>query len=126
MLNAQFLEFPFVAELPKREKSKLGSLWDQFGLLKGLIDEKGAMVPPVLAGKLLDVSYQRVWQLVAAGKLERVEFGGHGFITENSIVELARSERKTGRPLKLPVGLRDTIRFSIETAGEMRSNCSVK
>lgn len=93
-------DFPFVAELPKREKSRLGKLWDAFKELKALQNEHGYLVPQKAAAALLDVSATRIDQLVVAGHLTRRDFLNHVYITENSIVELARSERKNGRPFK--------------------------
>jgi hypothetical protein len=67
-----------------------------------VVEGKGTVVPPVLAAKLLGISRQRVWELANDGKLERIEFEGHSFISENSIVALAKTERKAGRPFKIP------------------------
>jgi hypothetical protein len=99
---AEPTEFGFLKELPKREKSRLGKVWDRLKAVRAAIEEKGALVPAVFASKLLDVSKQRVDALMKDGRLERVELDGHPFITERSIVAYASSERKTGRPLKLP------------------------
>jgi len=91
-------EFPFVSEMPKREKSKVAKIWDQFQELSRLQKTHGILIPQAMAAKMLSVSPQRVWQFVEEGRLEFVEMNGIRFVTENSIVEFARVQRKEGRP----------------------------
>lgn len=93
-------DFPFVAELPKREKNRVVKLWDAFHDLAAMHAEHGLPVPRSAAADLLEVSQQRVAQLIVAGKLTVVDFNGHSYVTEKSLKELAQSERKTGRPFK--------------------------
>lgn len=93
-------EFPFVQQLPQREKSKLVKLWDHFAAVRMAIDQHGMLVPVSLAAELAGVSRQRIDQLVDSDRLVRIELNGHPFITENSFVQWAKSERKNGRPLK--------------------------
>jgi len=100
MFEAALTEFPFVADLPKRERSKVGKLWDTFRELSRTLDAKGNVVPQGFAADLLGVSPQRVGQLLDAGKLEPVTVGGRRFVTEASILAHAATERKTGRPVK--------------------------
>jgi hypothetical protein len=100
MFEATVSEFPFVGELPRADRRAAKSLWDRFMDFAEHAEDKGALVPPALAAKLLGVSRQRIWQLLDAGKLERLDFEGHAFITERSIVAWAKMERKTGRPFK--------------------------
>jgi hypothetical protein len=104
------LDFPFVQDLPKREKSKLANLWDHFTELRSVMAEHGALVPQSFAAELLGVSPQRINQLVTAGKLTVVPFHTGRFVTENSIVALAKSERKNGRPFKIPESVGDQWR----------------
>ncbi len=93
------VEFPFVASLPKREKSKLARLWEQFRELHELGKTEGVLVPPRAAAKLLGLSQQRVDQLMDTGKLRRIEFCGHPYIPEASLLLFAQSVRRTGRPV---------------------------
>lgn len=97
----EFAEFPFVAEMPKREKSRLAKVWDAFEAVRQSYAENGIPVAYKAAATLLEISHQRVDQLCESGKLKRVEFGGHRYVTEKSLIEFARSERKTGRPQKV-------------------------
>jgi hypothetical protein len=60
----------------------------------------GNLIPLTLAAKCLDLSRSRVDDLVRDGRLKRVDIDGHVFLTENSIVECAKIERKNGRPPK--------------------------
>lgn len=93
-------EFPFVAELPKREKSKLAKLWDQLAEVRAITNEKGLILPQSFVSKLLDVSDQRISQLLDDGKLDGVCINGRRFVTEKSVIEWAGQEHKTGRPTK--------------------------
>ena len=102
MADGLAAEFPFVEELPKREKSRLQKLWDHFTEVKAITAQKGLLVPVRFAANLVGVSQQRVDQLCDNGSLERVYVDGHPFVTENSLIEWAKSERKAGRPPKLP------------------------
>jgi hypothetical protein len=92
-------EFPFVEALPKREKSKLVKAWELLGHLREATEREGALVPVMLGAKCLDLSRTRIDSICADGRLRRVEVDGHIFITESSIVEFAKTERKNGRPL---------------------------
>jgi hypothetical protein len=93
-------EFPFVAELPKREKSKLRKVWDRLKDFQEFMQKEGECVPPVVAAGLLDVSRQRVHELIQEASLREVRFEGHPYVTVNSIVDHCKSERKAGRPVK--------------------------
>lgn len=100
MFEAQTMDFPFVAEMPKRERSKVETLWDRFHRLKAITDEKGMLLPVVFCAKLLGVSRQRVYALLDEGRMERVDLDGQIFITEESFISWCRAEHKQGRPTK--------------------------
>jgi len=113
------MEFAFVSALPKREKSKLAKVWDTFNELRAAMASKGDLVPATMAAKCLDISRQRVWELMQAGKLDRVEVDGHVFVTADSVVALAKSERKAGRPFKTPTNYREAWKVSVAAGKEM-------
>lgn len=103
MFEAAVNEFPFVETLPKREKNKLAKLWDRLREFQALREQEGDLLSLPLAAKLLDISHQRVCQLCEAGHLKRVDFEGHGYITQQSLLDRAQSERQSGgRPRKVP------------------------
>jgi hypothetical protein len=116
------LDFPFVEEIPKREKTRVAKLWDQFAELKAIVDEKGMLLPPVCVAELLNVSRARVHQLTTTGQLERVEFRGQVFVTEESLVAWAQTEHKSGRPLKHI----ETLGGALKTAARMGKAASQK
>jgi len=89
-------EFPFVVELPKREKSKLGKLWDQFAELNGIVGQHGHLMTQLMCAKLAGVSRQRIHQLQEEGILKRIEFLGQAFIGANSFHDWVRSQRTCG------------------------------
>jgi len=95
-------DFPFVQELPKREKSKLASVWEQFQAFQKAVAEHGALLPQGFAAELLGVSPQRVNQLIELGRLQVVSVHTSRLVTESSLIELAKTERKAGRPFKVP------------------------
>jgi len=101
VIDAPATDFPFVAELPKRERSKLVKLWDAFRDLAAFQEQHGFPVPRTAAAALLEVHPTRIDQLIEAGRLTPYKFHGHVYISENSLVEHARTERKNGRPQKV-------------------------
>jgi len=116
MFEAQTMDFPFVAEMPKRERSKVETLWDRFHRLKAITDEKGMLLPVVFCAKLLGVSRQRVYALLDEGRMERVDLDGQIFITEESFIAWCRAEHKQGRPTKAEaLSLKDCWAVASET-----------
>jgi len=102
MMKAVTADFPFVAELPKREKSKLVKLWDEVKALAEASKEHGALLPVGIVVGLLGVCRQRVYDLIEEGKLQSFKVHGHVMVSEKSIEEWCRTERKAGRPCNLP------------------------
>lgn len=100
-------EFPFVEVLPKREKSRLLSVWELISELSRVSEQKGALVPVVLAAEALNVTRQRMHQFCDESRLEVVLVRGHKFITEDSLVAFAKQQRKSGRPFNLPTSAKD-------------------
>lgn len=115
MFEAQTMDFPFVEEMPKRERSKVATLWDRFNELRAITEEKGMLLPVPFCASLLGISGQRVHQLIEAGKMERVQVDQAVFVTEKSLIEWARAEHKTGRPVKVP----QTFKEALGVAREM-------
>jgi hypothetical protein len=113
-------EFPFVAELPKREKRAVVTAWDMWQEAKELIAAKGNLIPLTLAADLGGVSKQRISDLVRAGRLERVALGNHVFVTESSLLSWVRSERKPGRPWPSTIG--DRLKTAAKMAGDYVSS----
>jgi len=107
-------DFPFVQDLPKRKQSLVERVWDRLKAFDAVVKEKGPVVTTRFAASLLGVSKQRIDQLMDAKKLERVDVDEHPFITQASIIELARSERKNGRPFKLPTTIREKWKVARE------------
>jgi len=102
MYQAAITEFPFVEELPRREKSKLAKLWDHLAAVRAITAEKGTLIPQHMAAGLLNVCKQRVCQLIDDGKLEGIEVHGVRYVTADSCEAWAKAERsKGGRPRKV-------------------------
>lgn len=87
-------------DVSKREASRIVSVWDCIlGLVAGS-KEHGVLIPVSLAAKSLNVSRTRVDELIADGKLQRVDVYDHVFVGSNSLALYARSPRLPGRPRK--------------------------
>jgi hypothetical protein len=116
MFEAAANDFPFVKELPRREKSTLARLWELVRQMNTVSKTEGQLIPLMLAAKCLGVSRSRIDQLILEGRVRRMDVDGHVFVTENSLVEFAKLERKNGRPLKalegnpLAAGLRAALK----------------
>lgn len=95
-------DFPFVQELPKRERSKLANLWETLKELRVAFHAHGSVVPQVFAAELLGVSRQRVHQMLESGQLESVTVRGLRYVTEDSLVARAQAEKNTGGRPKAP------------------------
>lgn len=119
MVKVEQFDLAFVNDLPRREKTRWQKLWDAFQEFKRISEEKGTLVPLPLAAKLTDVSHQRLSQLCVDGRLERVTLNGHVFVTEDSLLAWARSERKRGRPLKVPETTGECWKAAREVAKEI-------
>jgi len=119
MFEAEALEFPFTAAMPKREKSKLAKCWELLQRMKAISATEGDLVPVMMCAKLLGISRSRVDQFVQDGRLKRYDIDGHVFLTENSIVEFAKSERKNGRPVKALSSHSEMWKASMECAREV-------
>ena len=95
-------DFPFVETLPKREKTKLATLWDRFQEIRELTEREGPLVPVRMGSELMGVSRQRVDELIERGRLRVHGMNGHRMLFCADIIEYANAERKSGRP-PLPV-----------------------
>ncbi len=113
MFEATVNEFPFVAALPKREKSKLATLWEQLEEWRALAEKEGFLIPVVGAANLLGVSRQRIEELMRDGRLRRVDLFNHVYVPESSVVEYAEAERRTGRPLGTPKTKRELLKMAV-------------
>lgn len=89
---------PFIVDLPKREKSKLASLWDHFQELQALTQREGPLVPVRYGADLMGISRQRVDELIKDGRLRVHRVNDHRMLYCSDIVEYAKAERKSGRP----------------------------
>lgn len=91
----QFALFPeMLRGLPRKEKSK----WEQLREMQEITRERGALLPTGLAAEVLDLSRQRLFQLLEAGRISQHEFFGRKWVTEKDLLDFAKSERKPGRP----------------------------
>jgi hypothetical protein len=99
-MEADCAEFPFVATLPRKERSVIRRLWDDIHEICQLQKEKGPVLPASVAADALGVSPQRVFQIVQDGRLEAISMHGRNFIVASSLIEFAKLERSKlgGRP----------------------------
>jgi len=95
-------DFPFVADLPKREKSARAKVLEAMDEVARVTAERGPLIPQALAAEFLGLTTQRVGALISTGRVEAVELVGRRFVVLNSFREFAKIERRTGRPRKSP------------------------
>lgn len=125
MYQAAVVEFPFVADLTVRQKGRVAKLWDHLAELRKVVEEKGMVIPQHMAANLLDLSKQRIGQLVDDGRLESIEMHGVRYVTEESVVAFAKEERRNGRPPKsLDMSKRELFKLSVQTARTGYKNTS--
>lgn len=101
MSEVEQIALPFVNDLPPQEKSRWQRVWESFEEARRITEQKGMLVPIALAAKIAGVTRQRIDDLIERGQLERVFLNDHPFVTEDSFLKWAKSERKAGRPVKL-------------------------
>jgi len=94
----QFSLFDIPASEPKRVRTK----WQELKEMREQADEHGGLVPPLVAACLLDVSKQRVNDMINSGILHRYEWFGKPFISVKEVAAYVNSERRTGRPARNP------------------------
>jgi hypothetical protein len=111
-------ELPWGAAMPARKQSKWLRFIDRYRAYKRLRERHGDLVPQVFAAKFAGVSKQRIGSLCDAGNLVRVYFEGHAFITEDSLVAWARSDRKTGDRYS-EMSRRQIWKMSVEASAEI-------
>jgi hypothetical protein len=100
----EIADFPFVKDLPKREKSKVAKIMDVIHELEAVTKERGPIIPQGLIADVLGVSKQRVSALLDQGRMDYHTINGTRFVYSKSFREFARQERKVGRPpTKSPV-----------------------
>lgn len=128
MHEAESLTFPFLEHVPLREKSKMRRAWDYFQKLREEVAAKGMIVPQHVVCELFGVSRSRVGQWLDEGRLESVDVGGMRYVTERSIKEFAKVERKNGRPPKASkveyqaVPAKDRVAAMIDAVGDLQKN----
>ena len=96
MFEATVNEFPFVKELPKGQKTSVREAFDLVRQYIELTKRDGTLIPLAMVHRVLNVSRQRVHQLITSGRLSSHNFDGFIFVSENALLEFAKSERKTG------------------------------
>jgi len=100
MFEATADEFPFVEDLPKREKSRWQKYCDAMAEFAEVSRQEGGLVHVSMAANFLNVSRTRIDELCNAGILKRFSFGGHVVISVRSLKERAESKLLKGRPKK--------------------------
>ncbi len=87
------------AELFPVIERKLGR-FARWRVLAKAIEENGPMVARAMLPVLLDVSKQRVYQLITEGRIARLQVNGQEMIPVASIEAFLADERKGGRPVR--------------------------
>jgi len=80
---------------------------------------EGKLIQASFAADLLNVSRQRVDELMKSGQLKRVEVNGHPFVTVGSVEDFCKTERKAGRPRKFKETLGGAVKRQIRLGREL-------
>ena len=116
MFESSTMELPFMADVPKRvtsSKSKMEIAICAVREMKQLVEKHGMLIPSIIASEVLGVSKTRVYELLKTGQLTPVRYGNYTYVTEDSLITFAKTERKAGRPPKMPETLNDTVAAAI-------------
>jgi hypothetical protein len=101
MSDGAAIDFPFVHDLPKREKSKVGQAFDELAEFWEVSKQERGLVTVNHAMKALNITRTTIDILCAKGILRRYKFADHVLISVASIKERAEAERSVGgRPRK--------------------------
>lgn len=88
---------PYLFELPARVPKQMKNKWDEAREMQ-IIQQSEGLIGMTDAAELLDLSRQRVHQLVSAGRFTRFEFLGKIYLSLKAVREFQDQERPTGRP----------------------------
>ena len=90
--SEMFPDLPTI-KMPKRVKSR----WEELNQLCDIVDEHGPIIPMFVAADLLNLSRQRIHQLVEAGTLVPVEFAGKRWLAEKQLRAFVQLDRTSDR-----------------------------
>lgn len=94
---AQALLFD-LPEVPKRQKTK----WEELAEMAEVSQAEQGLVPPIVAATLLDLSKQRISQLMQDKALRTYEFFGKPYLSVREIRGFIDVQREPGRPWNAP------------------------
>lgn len=96
------------AELFPVVEEKLGR-WARWRIFREAMEREGPMIPRAMLPLLLDVSKQRVEQLVREGRIATVQVHNCQLVPYASLEAYLADERRSGRPVRENT-LREAIR----------------
>jgi len=120
-MEAAVAEFAFVEALPPAKQvdesglSKSERLHRKLTVIKDLMASKGVLVPVALVAEVFGLSRQRIHGICDQGHMEKVVIHGTSYITEESLLQYLKEERKAGRPRK-PISALDLAKASMRFA----------
>jgi len=103
--------------IPASEPKKVRTKWQELEAMTKDADTHGGLIPQAVAAILLDVSRQRINELIRLGTFRSFEYFGKPFVCVNDVVAFVNSERKGGRPIK-EAGIVETFRRTKKVMAE--------
>lgn len=97
--------------------------WRELQEMSRVIAKEGLLCPVNTAAGLLDLSPQRVNQLMNENTLRYWEFLGRRYVRARDLAAFVELERKAGRPWKKPCA-KDLWKSSVEEVKEVRRSGS--
>ena len=87
---------PWLFDVPATELKRVKNKWEELAEMADKSEEVGGLIPPALAASLLDVSRQRVHNMIERGRINSWMFFGDRYVSAAEVHAFMASERKPG------------------------------
>jgi hypothetical protein len=118
MFEADAMQFPFLAEVTPKTSTRVQRIVRAAKAIAEAVERNGSIIPREMVAGLVGLTRQRIHQLIESGDLVQVEIEGHAFVTEDSLVEWLKVERKAGRPRKVAKTMAEATAIAREMVGQ--------
>ena len=113
--------FQFMESVPKRSTA-FTKMTDAFQMLRDVIGSGGAYIPKAMVQDVLDVSRQRVDQIIGAGYLATFTLHGKEYVTETDLKAYIEAAPRHGHEISLPKSKREALSRALAHGKEVRQS----
>ena len=106
-------EFAFVQAMPKPKESRWSHYLKEVAALKAAQEKHGLMIPASLVHTVLDISRQRVHQLMDSGKIPYYLIGKQRYVPEEALVAHIKQMEGKGYHYNLPKSTGDAFKRAL-------------